>query len=60
MALPGFDPIDPPKDGECSSNRQRWSCSQMRRDPKDKDMQYELYRCIKCGAIEWLDYDEMR
>lgn len=62
MALPGWSSRerDPPDGGVCWNDRARWQCSQMKRDPADKDMSAEWYKCERCGATISLDYDEMR
>lgn len=60
MALPGWDSVKPTEGMVCETDRQRWQCSNMLRVKGELDMQYEHYKCQICGAMESLDYDEMR
>lgn len=35
-------------------------CPNMKRDPEDRSMDTEHYKCDVCGRHDWLDYEEMR
>ena len=59
MSLPNFTNAEP-KDGECQSDRESWSCINMRPEPGDTSMTHEHYACQVCGRRVSLDYDEMR
>ena len=44
----------------CQSERESWSCPNMRMVPNDLDMNFEHYKCKICGRTMTLDYNEMR
>lgn len=44
----------------CSSERQSWTCKNMKPVNGDMDMHYEHYKCEVCGRTMALDYDEMK
>lgn len=44
----------------CTTARRSWQCPNMKPLEGDTDMNFEHYRCEKCGRRESLDYDEMR
>lgn len=50
--------IDQPQ--RCQTERESWSCKNMKERENDLDMQYEHYECKICGRTMKLDYDEMR
>lgn len=60
MSLPGW-PINttnpkPP----CQTDRESWSCPNMKDVENDTSMTHEHYECKVCGRRHSLDYDEMR
>jgi len=44
----------------CTTDRQSWSCPNMKDVEGDTDMSGEHYECKVCGRRMFLDYDEMR
>ena len=44
----------------CMSDRESWSCRNMKEVDGDLDMSYEHYKCKVCGRTMTLDYEEMR
>ena len=44
----------------CKTDRESWSCPNMKGRENDRDMSGENYDCKVCGRHHWLDYDEMR
>jgi hypothetical protein len=45
---------------ECQTERESWTCPNMKSVPGDKDMSGDNYACKVCGRTMWLDYEEMR
>lgn len=44
----------------CKTERESWTCPNMKAVEGDTDMNYEHYSCKVCGKRVSLDYDEMR
>jgi hypothetical protein len=60
MPLPAWpegstNPVPP-----CKTEREAWSCPNLKDRENDTDMNYEHYDCKVCGRHVKLDYDEMR
>lgn len=49
-----------PETKPCESERESWSCKNMKPREGDTDMQFEHYDCKVCGRHMALDYDEMK
>lgn len=57
MALTDPDPIPQP---QCKTERESWTCKNMKEVEGDLSMSFEHYECKVCGRRMALDYDEMR
>ena len=44
----------------CTTEKETWSCSNMRSKQNDTDLCYEHYKCVVCGRTMKLDYEEMK
>jgi len=44
----------------CKTERESWSCPNMKGVEGDTDMNFEHYECKVCGRRVALDYEEMR
>lgn len=44
----------------CESEKESWSCKNMKPNENDHSMDYEKYSCAICGKTMKLYYDEMR
>lgn len=44
----------------CKTERESWSCPNMKGRENDTDLTGEHYECKVCGQTIFLDYDEMR
>ena len=49
-----------PEAEQCRSERDSWTCKNMKPVDGDTDMQFEHYECKVCGRHMSLDYDEMK
>jgi hypothetical protein len=45
---------------KCKSEIESWSCPNMLPLDGDDDLEYEHYRCEKCGRTMKLCYDDMK
>lgn len=44
----------------CATERQSWTCPNMKGVEGDVSMEYEHYECKVCGRTMKLDYEEMK
>lgn len=55
------DTSRPAKEGVvCTTERESWTCKNMKEVPGDTSMDYEHYECKVCGRRMKLDYEEMK
>lgn len=45
---------------KCATERETWTCPNMRGVDGDLSMDYEYYECKVCGRTMKLDYEEMK
>jgi hypothetical protein len=50
----------PSKEKVCQTERESWSCPNMKGVEGDTDMSGEHYECKVCGRTMFLDYEEMK
>lgn len=55
MNRPDGEPETP-----CTTERESWTCPNMKSVRDDRDMTGDNYKCAVCGRTMWLDYEEMR
>lgn len=60
MTLPNWPANSTDPKPPCQTDRESWSCPNMKARENDRDMSYEHYDCKICGRHHALDYDEMR
>ncbi len=60
MALPEWDVYKTLGAEKCANERDSWQCPNMNHVGSDTDMNFERYKCEKCGRRVTLDYDDMR
>lgn len=52
--------LTPDPETTCATERESWTCKNMKSVDGDTDMEYEHYECKVCGRRMKLDYEEMR
>lgn len=60
MSTPEYKPDSSLGRVPCETDRQSWSCPNMKDVEGDLDMSFEHYECEMCGRRISLDYEEMK
>jgi hypothetical protein len=60
MSLPEWPTGSTDPKPPCQTDRESWSCPNMKEVEGDLDMYYEHYECKVCGRTHKLDYEDMK